>query len=63
MRTNLINARKTAGKTQREVAGTLNIHIRYYQKLEAGASVGRRELWDELEILFDIPQRQLLQND
>lgn len=63
MRTNLQNARKSMGKTQKEIATTINISTRYYQDLEAGDREGKAHIWDALEDLFSIPQRQLRKND
>lgn len=58
MRQILKDARTRANMTQREVAQHLGINIRYYQKLEAGTSTGRCELWDSLEALFDYKYSQ-----
>lgn len=59
MRQNLKRARRAAGMKQREVARALGITIRYYQKIEAGDHEGRCALWDKLQDLFGIEQRQL----
>lgn len=63
MRQILKNARTRAKMTQRDVAQHLGINIRYYQKLEAGSNAGRYELWDNLEALFGISQRELRTNE
>lgn len=59
MRRKLKEARQAAGMTQQEVADKLNIGLRYYKMIEAGRTVGRVELWDKLEDLFNIHQRKL----
>ena len=59
MRRKLKEARQAAGMTQQEVADKLNIGLRYYKMIEAGRTVGRVELWDKLEDLFNVHQRKL----
>ena len=59
MRRKLKEARQVAGMTQQEVADKLNIGLRYYKMIEAGRTVGRVELWDKLEDLFNVHQRKL----
>ena len=59
MRRKLKEARQAAGMTQQEVADKLNIGLRYYKMIEAGRTVGRVELWDKLEDLFNVHQRTL----
>ena len=59
MRENLKNARKTAGMTQKQVAEYLGITLTAYQYIECGKRVGRVELWDKLEDLFNVHQRVL----
>lgn len=59
MRRKLKEARQAAGMTQQEVANKLNIGLRYYKMIEAGRTVGRVELWDKLEDLFNVHQRKL----
>lgn len=59
MRRKLKEARQEAGMTQQEVADKLNIGLRYYKMIEAGRTVGRVELWDKLEDLFNVHQRKL----
>lgn len=59
MRKNLQEARQKAGMTQKQVAEYLGIHERYYQHIEAGQRTGDFTLWDMLEDLFKIHQREL----
>ena len=59
MRKNLKAARRAAGMTQQDVADKLGISIRYYQNIEAGDNVGSVEIWDKLEDIFSIHQREL----
>lgn len=59
MRENLRQARKEKGMTQQKVADSLGISLRYYQKIEAGDRTGDFEIWDNLEDLFNIHQRNL----
>lgn len=58
-RENLKAARNGAGMTQQQVADHLGVSLRYYQKIEAGDRTGDFEIWDELEDLFLIHQRDL----
>ena len=60
-REKLKQARKDKGITQQAMADYLNIHISYYKKLEKGIQVGNIELWDRMEDLFNIHQRELRQ--
>lgn len=62
LRNNLINARKDKGLTQLEVSKILNISDRHYQNIEYGTRQGSIDIWDKLEDLFQIPQRQLREN-
>ena len=59
MRKKLINARKQAKLTQKQMAQILNMTIRQYQRIESGEILGKVDIWDKLEDLFGIPQRQL----
>ena len=59
MRQTLQQARKAAGKKQSEIATALKISERFYQHIEAGTREGRYHIWDKLEALFNIPQREL----
>lgn len=52
-------ARRDAGMTQQQVADRLGISLRYYQNLEAGDRDGDFAIWDELEDMFAIHQREL----
>lgn len=61
MRKNLKEARQRAGLTQREMAERLKIDLRTYQRIEAGETPGSIRVWDTLEDLFGIHQRQLRQ--
>ncbi len=58
-RNNLKEARKKAGMTQKQVAEYLEISERYYKQIESGQRTGDFTLWDMLEDLFAIHQRQL----
>lgn len=59
MREKLKAARKAKGLTQQAIADELGIGMRHYQKIESGESNGSFELWDALEDLLGIHQRQL----
>lgn len=59
MRKKLKEARQRAGMTQKQVAEYLKINPRYYKKIESGNMIGAIHLWDSLEDLFGIHQRQL----
>ena len=59
MRMKLKNARKKAGLTQQQLADKLGISLVYYQKIEAGERTGDFVIWDELEDLMGIHQREL----
>ena len=59
MRENLKNARKAAGMTQQQMADKLGICLVYYQKIEQGSRTGDFEIWDALEDLFSLHQREL----
>ena len=56
-------ARKQAGMTQQQVADRLGIGVRYYQCIEAGDKTGSFEIWDGLEDMFAIHQRELRRCD
>lgn len=58
-RTNLKTARQKAGMTQQQVADYLGVTLIYYQKIEQGTRTGDFEIWDALEDLFAIHQREL----
>ena len=59
MRRILKNARKAAGLTQQQTADKLGISLVYYQKIEAGERTGDFAIWDDLEDLMGIHQREL----
>ena len=59
MRRNLKEARQKAGMTQQQVADALGICLVYYQKIEQGSRTGDFEIWDALEDLFSLHQREL----
>ena len=58
----LKNARVNKGFTQKQLAERLGIGTRMYQYLEAGDFNGSIKIWDKLEDLFKVPQRQLREN-
>lgn len=62
MRQTLKLARTKSGMTQLQTAAAVEISERYYQHIEAGTREGKGQLWDQLEALFRVPQRQLRQN-
>lgn len=55
----LKEARRRAGMTQQAVADSLGISLRYYQNIEAGDRTGDFEIWDALEDMFSVHQREL----
>lgn len=59
MRAKLKAARKAAGLTQQAVAERLGVGLRHYKKLESGESLGSIDLWDALEDMFKVSQRDL----
>lgn len=59
MRTLLKNQRLKKQLTQKELARQLNISERHYQAIELGTRQGSIAVWDKLEDIFNIPQRQL----
>lgn len=62
MRTNLIQARKDKGWTQKQVSEYLRVGERHYKKIEKGETLGSVPLWDDLEDLFGVNQRVLREN-
>ena len=58
MRINLKKIRQERGLTQADVARYLGMKTTSYQRIEAGTRKGDIELWDALEDLFEVPQRQ-----
>lgn len=61
-RPNLKRARIDKGMTQQQVADHLGISLRHYQHIECGDRNGDFQLWDDLEDLFSIHQRDLRQS-
>ncbi len=59
MRKNLKEARQKAGMTQKDIAEYLRISETHYQKIEYGNIIGKITMWDMLEDLFNVPQRNL----
>ena len=59
MRLNLKKARQDAGLTQKQVADKIGISERHYQYIESGLRTGKIEMWDTLEDIFNVHQRQL----
>lgn len=59
MRKLLKKARTNKELSPREVAEKIGITERMYRYIEAGTRIGSFEIWDNLEDLFGIPQRQL----
>lgn len=59
MRERLKKARQDAGLTQKQVAEKIDVSERHYQYIESGLRIGKVEMWDKLEDLFGIHQRQL----
>ena len=62
MRPNLKAVRAKNDMTQKQAATILGISERYYQDIEAGVREGKAALWDKLEDLFRVPQRELRKN-
>ena len=58
-RENLKQARKTKGMTQQAVAEYLPVSLSHYKNIESGKRIGSIEIWDKLESLFNIHQREL----
>lgn len=61
MRARLKDERTSRGMTQQGVANTLGISLRYYQNIEEGSRTGDFEIWDQLEDMFNVHQRELRQ--
>jgi DNA-binding XRE family transcriptional regulator len=58
-RQNLYEARKKAKMTQEKVARHIGVTKQHYSRLENGQQDGSIDVWDALEDLFQINQRQL----
>lgn len=59
MRKNLKKARMEVGMTQQQMADKLGISLVYYQKIESGDRTGDFTIWDDLEDITGIHQREL----
>ena len=59
IRYNLKKERLKKQLTQKELAKLLNVSTSHYQAIELGARQGSIRIWDKLEDLFCISQRQL----
>ena len=49
--------------TQQATADALGISLRYYASIERGDRTGCFEIWDALEDLFGVSQRELRRSD
>ena len=58
-RDRLREARRERGMTQQQVADSVGISWRQYQRIEMGRILGRIEVWDALEDMFGVHQRKL----
>ena len=63
MRHNLRKARKRKGLTQNDIARLLNITVRQYGAIEAGASNGSVKVWQEIKRVLGGTIDDLLQDD
>ena len=61
MRSNLKEARQKTGMTHHQMADKLGVGLRHYKKIESGETLGSIEMWDIMEDLFSVHQRQLRQ--
>ena len=61
MRKNLMFARKEKQLTQAELAKTLGVTQRHYNRLEAGTSNGAIPVWEKLKQITGKPIDYLLQ--
>lgn len=55
----LKGARSAAGMTQQQVADHLGVSLRHYCRIESGEVMGKIPMWDALEDLFGVNQREL----
>lgn len=62
MRHTLIDSRIKLGYTVSQLAEKLEISERFYRYIEHGTREGKGYIWDALETIFNIPQRQLREN-
>ena len=58
-RERLRDARLEKGLTQRQVAEAVGLTVRQYQNIESGRTLGKIPLWDALEDMLGINQREL----
>ena len=63
MRKKLKKARQNHSLTQKQVAEILGILPTSYQKIEYGERTGSVKIWDKLEDLFSISQKELRENE
>ena len=59
MRKQLKQARRGKGFSQQQMANMLDITLRYYKKIEGGQAAGSISVWDALEDLLGVNQREL----
>lgn len=59
----LYYVRKNSGLTQKQVAEYLGISVKAYQRIEYGTRGSKVQIWDKLEDLFQVPQRELRKNE
>jgi DNA-binding XRE family transcriptional regulator len=59
MRQTLKEARARADKTQKEIAFAIGISESMYKAIEAGQREGKGYIWDQLQELFHIDQKDL----
>jgi transcriptional regulator with XRE-family HTH domain len=59
MRQTLKNTRNATDKTQKEIASAIGISLRMYQDIESGRREGKGHIWDKLQDLFGIDQKEL----
>lgn len=59
----LKGARSAAGMTQQQVADHLGVSLRHYCRIESGEVMGKILMWDDLEDLFGVNQRELRRLD
>lgn len=59
MREGLKIVRENRGLTQGQVASSIGCSIRMYRFIEAGQREGKCWIWDALQDLFNVDQREL----
>jgi len=62
MRENLKAARKAKKLTQQQLADKLGLSLRYYKSVESGERLGGIWMWDMLEDILGVNQRDLREN-